>query len=220
MISVTVIAGGLAGWYFRSSNAAYQKQSVQLAASTNTITLPCAPGTRSDSCPATIPTTVQLAATITNFDKNPLYSYTVTGGRVSGGGSSVSWDLSGLAPGSYTAVVEVSDRKKHIVTASTVVSIVKCPDCMPITLCPSITVSCSDSVKAGTNAVFTAAVSQGSDLLSYNWTVSAGEITEGQGTSQIKVSTKGIGGQTITATVEVSAEPGCGKTSSCSTAVK
>ena len=55
----------------------------------------------------------------------------------------------------------------------------------------------------------------------YNWTVSAGTITSGQGTSSITVDTKGTGGQTITATVEVGGvDPTCNRTASCSTPVK
>jgi hypothetical protein len=37
----------------------------------------------------------------------------------------------------------------------------------------------------------------------FNWTVSAGTISSGQGTSTVKVETTGTGGQTITATVDV-----------------
>ncbi|MEQ1765461.1 MAG: hypothetical protein ABL984_20195, partial [Pyrinomonadaceae bacterium] len=46
----------------------------------------------------------------------------------------------------------------------------------------------------------------------YNWSVSAGAITSGQGTAVIDVDTKGAGGQTITASVDVG-----GFSRSCST---
>ena len=39
--------------------------------------------------------------------------------------------------------------------------------------------------------------------LTYNWTVSNGTITEGQGTPVIKVDTKGLKGQSITTSVEI-----------------
>jgi hypothetical protein len=64
---------------------------------------------------------------------------------------------------------------------------------------------------------------QGTPVVSetYNWTVSAGTITSGQGTSSITVDTKGLGGQTITATVEIGGlDPTCTKTASCSTPIK
>jgi hypothetical protein len=55
----------------------------------------------------------------------------------------------------------------------------------------------------------------------YNWSVSAGTITGGQGTSSITVDTAGTGGQTITATVDVGGyNPACSKTASCSSQVR
>src|SRR6185503_8202733 len=54
----------------------------------------------------------------------------------------------------------------------------------------------------------------------YNWTVSAGQITSGQGTSSITVDTKGAGGNSITATVEVGGvDPSCNRTASCTVQV-
>jgi hypothetical protein len=38
-----------------------------------------------------------------------LYSYTVTGGRIIGGGANVKWDLTGVRPGTYTVIVGVDD---------------------------------------------------------------------------------------------------------------
>lgn len=222
LISVTVATGNSVGWYTRSSDAALPaKPSVELTASASTITLPCAPGlhNRSGSCPGTVNTSVGLRAVAKDFHGTPIYSYTVTGGRITGEGNSVTWDLSGLSPGSYTAAVEVRDNKKHLATSTLTVSITSCPDCVPDLACASITVSCSDRVTAGTEATFTASLSSGSDLTSYNWTISAGKIVSGQGTSEIKVSTNGLAGQTITATVEVSLDPSCGRTQSCSTSV-
>jgi hypothetical protein len=57
--------------------------------------------------------------------------------------------------------------------------------------------------------------------VTYNWSVSAGTISSGQGTSSIIVDTKGIGGQTVTATVEVGGLAAtCSRTASSSTAIK
>ncbi|HZT58733.1 MAG TPA: hypothetical protein VFA21_08930, partial [Pyrinomonadaceae bacterium] len=70
---------------------------------------------------------------------------------------------------------------------------------------------------------FTASVSGGDTSVTptYNWTVSAGTITSGQGTSTITVDTTGTGGQTITATVTVGGyNRDCNVTASCSTAIK
>jgi hypothetical protein len=57
----------------------------------------------------------------------------------------------------------------------------------------------------------------GSDM-TYNWTVSAGEIVEGQGTPKIKVkTTREMAGGNLTASVEISSERVagiCGRTAS------
>jgi hypothetical protein len=58
--------------------------------------------------------------------------------------------------------------------------------------------------------------------VTYNWSVSAGTITSGQGTPTITVDTANLAGQSITATLSVGgADPACsGTTASCTTAVK
>ncbi len=87
-----------------------------------------------------------------------------------------------------------------------------------IPLCPTITVT-------GPNAaipypvkpiIFTASSSEEAEKfnLQYNWTISGGEIIEGQGTSAIKALQKNIGGS-LTLTVEVNGLPQeCKKTAS------
>src|SRR2546429_255984 len=63
--------------------------------------------------------------------------------------------------------------------------------------------------------------SAGNASVTYNWSVSAGTVSSGQGTSSITVDTAGLGGQTVTATVDVSGlDPSCSKTGVCSTSVK
>ena len=194
-----------------------------LAASMATITLPCPPETTSSTCPTTASTTVGLTTTASDPDGDTLlYTYTVTGGTVSGTGANVSWDLSGVGPGTYTASVEVDDGCGCITASSTTVTIAACSDCHPILVCPTVTVSCADSVQEGAPATFTAKYTPGTPPVSptYNWTVSAGTITSGQGTDTITVDTAGKGGQTITATVELGGlDPSCGRTASCSTPV-
>ena len=81
--------------------------------------------------------------------------------------------------------------------------------------CPTVRTSCPDSVKVGEELTFTANVSGGDQNVTptYNWTVSAGSISSGQGTSTIIVETQEAGGMTITATVDVG-----GYSRECSTA--
>jgi len=71
--------------------------------------------------------------------------------------------------------------------------------------CPKVRVTSPDTVKAGDSLTFVANVTGGDQNVSptYNWSVSAGSISSGQGTSVITVETKDVGGQTVTATVEL-----------------
>jgi hypothetical protein len=203
-----------------------QAPTVSIAASVTTITVPCAPGfhSRSGSCPTAATSSVQLTTTASDPDGDTLlYSYNVTGGRISGEGAGVSWDLSGMGPGSYNVTVDVDDGCGCITSSTTTVTIAPCGDCIPDLVCPKLGVSCPSEVEEGSPATFTANFTQGTPVVSetYNWTVSAGTITSGQGTSSITVDTKGTGGQTITATVEIGGvDPTCNRTASCSTPVK
>jgi hypothetical protein len=88
--------------------------------------------------------------------------------------------------------------------------------------CPTVRVSCPDSVEVGADLTFTASVSgdPAGVTPTYNWTVSAGSIKSGQGTAAIVVDTTGTGGQTITATVDVGGYAReCITSNSCTTSV-
>ena len=91
-------------------------------------------------------------------------------------------------------------------------------DLRPPQQCPSITVSCPDSAEEPQEPTYTANVSGGDPNVTptFNWTVSAGMISSGQGTSSIRVETTGVGGQSITATVDVGGFPReCRTSNSC-----
>lgn len=195
-------------------------------ASAPTITMPCQPGyhSTSGSCPATANTTVGLTTTASDPDGDTLlYSYTVTGGRITGEGANVSWDLSGVGSGTYTASVDVDDGCGCITSSTTTVTIANCGDCVPDLVCGKVSASGADGAEEGSPITFQAKYEQGTPTVSptYNWSVSAGTITGGQGTDTITVDTKGTGGQTITATVEAGGlDPSCGRTASASTGIK
>jgi hypothetical protein len=147
-----------------------------------------------------------------------LYTWSVTGGTLSGEGRSVSWSLSGVQPGSYTATVDVNDGNGHTANGSTTVTVAECTNCKPP--CPNISVSCPSDVDQGSPITFTASMS-GDMNVTYNWSVSAGTISSGQGTSSITVDTAGLGGQTVTATVELGGlDPSCSRTASCTTGIR
>jgi Bacterial Ig domain len=183
----------------------------------------CPPPATSANCPTA--TTVTLVANATDPDNDQLlYTWSVTGGRLSGEGRQVTWDLTGVANGTYTATVEVNDGNQHTATGSTTVTVADCPDCVkPPPPCPTVSVSCPSEVDAGQPITFTATLTgdTGGATVTYNWSVSAGTISSGQGTSTITVDTTGIGGQSVTATVNIGGlDPSCNATNSCTTPVK
>jgi hypothetical protein len=191
-----------------------------VTSSYTSITLPCPEGYTSDSCTPSASRSVDLIAAYTDADNDPLlYTWSVTGGKLSGNGRTVSWDLSGLQPGTYTASVTVSDGIAPPVPGSITVTVAECTNCKAPTVCPTVSVSCPADVKYGEKITYVASVS-GDASITYNWSVSAGTISSGQGTSSITVDTAGLGGQTVTATVELGGlDPSCSRTASCTTSI-
>jgi len=192
---------------------------VSVSSSSASITLPCPPGTSSTECSASASRSVELTADGRDADNDTLlYTWSVTGGTLSGDGRTVNWDLSGAQPGTYTGTVTVNDGNGHTAVGSTTVTIADCTGCKPP--CPTVSVSCPADVDLGAPITFTAS-GAGDMNVTYNWSVSAGTISSGQGTSSITVDSTSLGGQTVTATVELGGlDPSCSRTASCSTSVK
>jgi hypothetical protein len=198
---------------------------VSLTAASSTVTLPanCPADQLPDpNCTATA-TTVALSAQASDPDGDTLlYTWSTTGGRVTGDGPNATLDLTGAAPGTYTVTVEVDDGCGCVAFDSKTVTVTNC-GCVPRPrpTCPTVSVSCPDTGTIGTPVTFTASVTGGDPAVTptYNWTVSAGTITSGQGTSTITVDTTGIaGGTSITATVTVGGYGGdCNVSNSCTT---
>lgn len=88
--------------------------------------------------------------------------------------------------------------------------------------CPRVVVSCPDMIQRGTPATFAASVegAPADAKLTYDWVVSAGTISSGQGTSAVSVDTAGLAnGLGVTATVEVGGLPeSCPKSAACTSA--
>ena len=131
------------------------------------------------------------------------YKWSATGGRISGSGATTSWDLTGVQPGTYTATIEVNSGRELDCTAFTQTT-VYVRECPPPT-CPSIVISCPDTVKLGQTITFNASVTNVAPTITptYQWTVSAGTIVSGQGTPTITVDTTGLTGQPINARLSV-----------------
>lgn len=172
------------------------------------IVLPCPPGQRSKSGGCNDNTTVNVATSASDKENDVLtYNYTVSGGRIVGSGANVQWDLSGLQPGSYTVTAGVDDGCGLCgKTQTQTVRVVNCPDCEAPCECASISVSGPAGItQPGDSMTFTANVSGGTaSNLTYNWTVSSGTITSGQGTPSITVATtREMAGGNVEATVNV-----------------
>ena len=181
-----------------------------LTVSDSEITLPCPPGSSSASGGCNDSTSVTVNTTAVDPEGDVLtYNYTVSAGRIVGSGASVSWDLSGVAPGSYTITAGVDDGCGICgKTMTQTVNIVNCPDCKINCSCPTISVSGPAGITApGETMTFTANLSGGSQdqPVTYNWTVSAGTIESGQGTPSItvRVPTGADRPDNITANLEV-----------------
>lgn len=147
---------------------------------------------------------VQLAAEAVSPQGLPLrYNWTTTGGRIVGSGPSTTWDFSGVQPGTYTVTVEVNSGREQDCTAFTQTAVVV-RECPPPT-CPSIVISCPDTVRVGEPITYRASVTNLATGITpvYEWTVSAGRITSGQGTPTITVDTTGIAGQPINARLSI-----------------
>jgi hypothetical protein len=149
---------------------------------------------------------IPLTATVTNFSTTPLrYGWRVSGGRLEGDGPNATWDLSGAQPGTYTARVEVDNNRDDGCVAFTSTKVVVRPCPPPPVLCPNISISGPDTSPVGTPVTFTASLSGGTPGISpvYNWTISAGMITSGQGTPSITIDTTGLAGQSINAALSI-----------------
>ena len=147
---------------------------------------------------------VQLVARATDPQGEQLrYTWSSSVGQITGDGANTTWDLSGAQPGTYTAQVEVSRGRDRDCMAftTTAVTVTECPP--PI--CPNISIYCPGAITLGQPVTFTANVSGGSSNVTpiYNWKISVGTITSGQGTSSITVDTTGLAGQSITATLQM-----------------
>lgn len=201
---------------------------VSVATDGETVTIGCPPGqvvVEGTTCDASASVGIRTTATDADGD-TLLYKYAVSGGRITGDGANVGWDLSGAQPGTYSVTVEVDDGCGCVkpITKTVTVKACECREPPIRTVCPTnleVSVTPAEPVDAGQELTFTATLTQGTDTPTYNWTVSAGTILEGQGTPLIKVSTDGRQGSSITATVELGGiDPSCRNTASATGDVK
>ena len=151
---------------------------------------------------------VQLTAKAVSPSGNPIkYKWTTSDGAIIGEGPVVTWNLAGLKPGYHKASLDIqSVGNDGTCQAFSSVSVLvnPCAEVRPV--CPAIEISCPTNVATDQPLTFTSKYSGGVPANIkpvYNWTVSAGTIIEGQGTDTIKVETKGLGGQTVRASLSM-----------------
>ena len=150
---------------------------------------------------------VRLTADAVSPSGNPIkYKWTTDGGTIVGEGPVVTWNLAGLKPGYHKASLDIvsagSDGECNAFSSVTVL-VNACAPVRPV--CPAVEISCPTAVAVDQPLTFTSRLAGGTPGINpvYNWTVSAGTITEGQGTDTIKVDTTGLAGQTVRASLSI-----------------
>jgi hypothetical protein len=164
----------------------------EITISAHELTLPCEPGFRpARDVKVSESMVVDVSVAAEDPENDVLtHNYTVSGGRIIGTGSNVKWNLSGVYPGSYTITAGVDDGcglcgKTQVRT----VTVTSCRSDIADIECPTIDIAGprDGRISPGENT-FTANVSGGTQgSITYEWTMSNGEILRGQGTPSIVV---------------------------------
>ncbi len=181
---------------------------IYLQLSQTSVKLPCPPTTTASSAVSCSSDTevILTASTITADGVEPKFTWSVTGGKLKSEGQKVSWDLSGVREGSYTVTVEMEYAQHVTVSVADTITVAMCAGCeRPHLRCPIVSIACPADVEPNKPIQFEALVSGGdSDLKpTYTWSVNAGKIISGQGTSKITVSASEPERRGLTATVSV-----------------
>jgi hypothetical protein len=152
--------------------------------------------------PATVypgdPVTVTATPSNLNPKKTPTYSWSSTGGKVSGTSTTATVDTADLNPGTYTVTGHVTEGPKPGQSAD-------CTATFTVQQFQPPTVSCSanpTTVKPGDTAIITAVgVSPQNRPLTYTFTASAGTITGTNSTANVSTQGAPVGVITVTCTV-------------------
>lgn len=149
---------------------------------------------------------VQLTAQARSPKNNPIrYSWRVTSGQIEGEGAAVAWRLAGVAPGQHKAYLVVNTGTAAEFCEASASSLVTVKPVVAKTSCPTVGITCPEQIKAGQPVTFSSSLSGGTGNVPsiFNWTISGGRITSGQGTSSITVDTSGLAGQSIRASLSM-----------------
>lgn len=168
---------------------------------------------------------ITFTSTLKNGDPSvtPTFDWSVSGGTISSGQgtSSITVDTTGASGGSsVTATLRVGGYDPSCNTTASCMTPLRSPG----PNCPTINVSCPDTIAVGNPVTFTAHISGGDPTVrpTFNWTLSASNIVRGQGTDSIDVDTLGLSElPSLTATVEVGGyDPSCKTTASCTSTIR
>jgi len=151
---------------------------------------------------------VKLIAQAVSPSGNPIkYRWTTSGGVIAGEGPAVTWNLAGLKPGYHKASLDIqSVGNDASCQAFSSVTILVNPCAVVQPVCPAIEIVCPTTIAMDQPLTFSSRYSGGVPANVspvYNWSVSAGTITSGQGTDTIKVDTTGLAGQTVRASLSI-----------------
>ena len=158
------------------------------------------------------PVTVTCNAQNLNPKKTPTYTWTSTGGKVSGTSSTGNVDTSNLAPGTYTVTGHVTEGNKAGQSADGNAT-------FTVKQFEPPTISCSanpTTVNPGESATITAqGVSPQNRPLTYSYSASSGQVSGSNGTATL--TTTGVAPGAITVTCNVADDKG--QTASSTTTV-
>ena len=151
---------------------------------------------------------VKLIAQVVAPEGYPIkYRWTTSAGTIIGEGPEVTWNLAGLKAGYHAVSLDIlCTGIEGACEAFSSVRVLVNPCVVVQPVCPAIEIVCPTDVALGQPITFSSRLTGGvpaNTNAAYNWTVSAGTIIEGQGTDTIKVDTKGLGGQTVRASLSV-----------------
>jgi len=157
---------------------------------------------------------VAATATATDANGRPLnYTWSASGGKISGVGPYVRWDSSGLAAGNYSLTARVDNGAGNNASCSTSIAVRS----KPVPTKPTMSCTANPStVNAGERPTITAVVNDPSGTpITYTWQANAGQII-GTGES-VQLDTSGLSPGTYTVTGR--AENGLHSACDCSTTV-
>lgn len=162
--------------------------------------------------------TTNVTASVSDINlATAAFTWSTTGGKINGAGSTVVFDSAGAAPGTYTVTARVTD--KNCIPASCSVNVVV--EALPPKPNRNPTVSCSvdrvSLMEGESTRVHATASDPEGDPLTYEWTTSAGRLT-GTGADVTFSSASVPAGTTVTVGVTVS--DGRGGTASCSSTIQ